>query len=357
MPASNLKQAAYGTAARHIAGEEFPTLLDFFVALRRRQFDGIADARLRAPTGLYETDPSAGGFMVPERYADGFISSLYEEAEIAPLVDAITLTGPILDVSITGIDETSRADGSRWGGALSYWAAEGANVSATKPRFKKINFSAGKLIAIAYTTEEMFRDSALFEAQMRKVFSAELSFKLDTAILSGTGAGMPAGILNAAALITVAKQAGQAAGTIVQSNISAMWARLPAPCRKRAVWLVNEDAESQFDDLNVGDGPNVYVPAGVHGNQYPLIKGRPVIAIEQAPVLGTVGDIVLTDLTQYMTIAAPPAFALSADAGFLTDELVMRFTLRIDGQPEWSSALAPYNGAPTRSPFITLAAR
>jgi HK97 family phage major capsid protein len=82
-----------------------------------------------------------------------------------------------------------------------------------------------------------------------------------------------------------------------------------------------------------------------------------VIAIEQAPALGTQGDIVLADLSQYMTITGAPRYALSADAGFLTDESLIRFTLRCDGNPMWSSPITPYNGTLTRSPFITLAAR
>jgi len=101
----------------------------------------------------------------------------------------------------------------------------------------------------------------------------------------------------------------------------------------------------------------MYVPAGAAGNECALLKGRPVIAIEQAMPLGTEGDIVLTDLSQYLTIQAPAAFALSADFGFDTDQSMVRFALRVDGKPAWTTPITPYSGSSIRSPIVTLAAR
>jgi hypothetical protein len=42
---------------------------------------------------------------------------------------------------------------------------------------------------------------------------------------------------------------------------------------------------------------------------------------------------------------------------FLIDEVVFRFTLRVDGKPLWASPITPFNGGSTRSPFVTLGAR
>lgn len=137
------------------------------------------------------------------------------------------------------------------------------------------------------------------------------------------------------------------------------------PCRaeKRAVWLVNEDCEEQLGKFHYSPQastevePRVYTPAGAFGNPDPLLYGRPVIPVEQAPALGTVGDITLADLTQYSILQGPPQMALSVDVAFLTDETVFRFALRVDGKPLWASPITPYNGGSTRSPFVSLAAR
>lgn len=342
----------------------FASLREFYGAIRAAQFDGVRDPRLisptiaqRGPTGLNEVDPTAGGFLVPQQWADGFLGSLYDESVIAPLTWTEELTGPLVEFNLSAVDETNRANGSRWGGVQAYWSSEASTISASLPHTRRVSFGPKKLIGFMWATNELLADSALFEAFARKAFASEIGFKLDAAILSGTGAGTPGGILSSSGLITVAKEAGQAAASLYQVNISKMWARLPAPSRKRAVWLVNEDVESTLDTLNVGDRPQIYTSAGTAGNPLPLLKGRPVITADQCPALGTVGDIVLADLTQYLTVTGAPQYALSADAGFLSDQSVMRFTLRVDGQPLWTSPITPANGTSTRSPFVALAAR
>jgi HK97 family phage major capsid protein len=103
---------------------------------------------------------------------------------------------------------------------------------------------AQKLIAIAYGTGELMRDAPMFDAHIRRIFGLEIGWKLDLAVIAGTGAGTPLGILESPALISVAKETGQAAATITGNNIAAMWKCLPAPSRKSAVWLVMRMSKS-----------------------------------------------------------------------------------------------------------------
>jgi HK97 family phage major capsid protein len=86
-------------------------------------------------------------------------------------------------------------------------------------------------------------------------------------------------------------------------------------------------------------------------------KGRPVIAVEQCPALGTVGDIILADLRHYIIIDGGINPAISADVRFLNDEIVWRFVLRVDGKSAFASPITPYAGSTTRSPFVALASR
>jgi HK97 family phage major capsid protein len=46
----------------------------------------------------------------------------------------------------------------------------------------------------------------------------EIAFRLDDAIINGTGAGQPLGVINAASTVTVSKESGQAADTVVFEN-------------------------------------------------------------------------------------------------------------------------------------------
>jgi HK97 family phage major capsid protein len=142
-----------------------------------------------------------------------------------------------------------------------------------------------------------------------------------------------------------------------------MWARLDSRSHANSVWLVNAGIAPQLYSmsLRVGDGGSpVYMPsAGASASPYATLLGRPVIVCEQASALGDVGDIALVDLSQYALIeaAAGPQVATSLHVRFIYGEQAFRITMRNNGMPVWKSALSPYKGADSVSPFVTLAAR
>ena len=241
------------------------------------------------------------------------------------------------ELLLPGVDETSRSDGSRWGGLLSYWLSEGASVTTKFPRFRQIAMNAQKVIAIAYGVTQLLEDAPAFEGHMRRALGSELAFQLDNCNLKGSGAGQPLGITNATATISIAKETGQAASSLVYENLGKMWSRLPAPCRRRATWLCNEVGRVYLTVGASGSVPRVYTPAGANRNADALLYGRPVLAVEQAPTLGNIGDICLADLSQYVILSGPLQAAMSADVAFLADEAVFRFVLRVDGEPLWAS--------------------
>ena len=113
-------------------------------------------------------------------------------------------------------------------------------------------------------------------------------------------------------------------------------------------------------NVDVGTGGQlVYMPpGGVSQAPFATLMGRPVVPTEFNATLGTVGDIQLVDFQQYLTASIGTVNAASSiHVAFLTDETVFRFTYRIDGQPWWATALTPFKGTNTQSPFITLATR
>jgi HK97 family phage major capsid protein len=311
----------------------------------------------RAPAGANETDPTGGGFLVADAWSDDLIYSVYGETVFAQFFDRRETSTQFAGVKIPGVDETSRAEGSRSGGFISVWQGESVPSTPSVMRSKLVEFVGKKLSIFTRATRELLNDAPMLQAYIQKGFAGEGSFKLELASLSGTGSGQPLGILNSPCLITVPKEIGQASATIVGENVSKMWSRLPAPCRKRAVWLINEDAEGQLEGISGASGAALYMPAGTGGNPYPLLKGRPVLVAEQCPALGTVGDIVLIDPSQYIVVDAGMNKALSVHARFDNDEVVFRFTWRIDGKGAYSTQITPYNGSQTRSPFIALGSR
>ena len=321
------------------------------------------DPRLvRAPTGASEVDPTGGGFLVQVDFAAAIFMLAHDMGEILSRVNKLPISANANGIKIPGVDETSRATGSRWGGVASNWVGEGTTVAPTKPKFRVVEFDLKKLMSVMYTSDEMLQDSTALTSIASQAFSEEVMFMTEDAIVEGTGAGMPLGYLNSKALITVAKENGQKSGTIVKENIDNMWSRLWARSMKNAVWYINQDILPQLNQMNqaVGTGGQlVYLPpGGLSATPFATLYGREIVWTEYSATLGTVGDIVLADLSQYMLVDKNGVqAATSMHVAFLTDEQVFRITYRVDGKPMWSVPLTPFKGTNTKSPFIALATR
>lgn len=341
-------------------GEQLKAIANYYTGGRDL---GAIDKRLiRAPTGAYEGDSSAGGFLVQTDFSQAIFMRAYDMGEILSRVRKLTISSNSNGIKIPAIDETSRATGSRFGGVQSYWIAEGGTLTASKPKFRLIELDLKKLASAMYVTDELLADQSVLTSLANEAFSEELMFMTEDSIVEGTGAGQPLGILNAPSLITVAKSTGQAAGTVTYENIVAMWARMWVRSRANAVWFINQDVEGQLFTMSqtIGTGGvPVYLPAnGISGSSYGTLFGRPVVPIEYGSALGTAGDIILADLSQYVLAdKGGVQSASSMHVAFLTDEMVFRFIYRVDGEPIWNAPLTPFKGSVTKSPFVTLANR
>jgi len=325
---------------------------------------GSTDPRLfniRAATGLSEGTPSDGGFLVQTDFSSELLQEVFQTGILAPRCRRINISGTANGITINGVDETSRAS-TRSGGIVGYWVDEAAQKTASKPKFRQIELKLKKLIGLCYATDELLSDAAALENFIRQAFVAEFGFLLDDAIVNGTGAGQPLGILNAGCLATVSAEDGQGADTVVAENIIKMRARLFPQSRANSVWLINQNVEPQLHAMSLAVGVGgvpVYMPAGgLSGSPYDTLYGRPVIPIEQCPTLGDLGDIILADLNGYI-LAQKGGIesAMSIHVKFDYDESVFRFVMRVDGQPIRASALTPYKGTDTLSHFVVLAAR
>jgi HK97 family phage major capsid protein len=345
--------------------DRFVSLGEQLMAIRNACIPGgTTDPRLanRAASGLSEGVPSDGGFLVQTDFASGILKNMWETGAITSRLKKLSLSGGANGMKLNGLDETSRADGSRAGGIQSYWVAEAAEKTASKPKFRQITLELNKLIGLCYATDELLQDAAALEAVITQGFRDEFDYKITDAVINGSGAGQPLGILNAGCVVSVGAEAGQAAATLVYENIVKMWARLIASSRPNAVWCINQDVEPQLHTMSLSVGTGgvpVYLPAGgASASPYGTLYGRPVLPIEQCQTLGTTGDIYLADFSQYVAIdKGGMQQASSIHVRFVYDESCFRFVYRFDGQPVLASAITPANGTNTLSHFVKLDSR
>ena len=340
---------------------------EFLMAVARAGMGHGLDPRLvqateERQTGLNAGVGSEGGFLVKTDFSTELIKRTYDLAALANRVRKIGVSANANGLSMYGIDESSRATGSRWGGVRGFWLHEGGTKTPSMPSFRKIELKLKKLIGLCYATDELLQDASAMESIIMQAFSEEFAWLIDDAILRGNGVGQPLGILNSPALVTVAAEAGQAAATILYQNVLKMRMQMWARSRGNAAWFINQDTEEQLATMSLAVGVGgvpVYLPAaGASADPYDRLFTRPVIPIEQASTLGTIGDINLLDLSQYLMIdKGGMQTASSIHVRFVNDEQCFRFVYRCDGQPMWNVPLTPANGTNVLSPFVALATR
>jgi len=297
---------------------------------------------------------SDGGAFVQTDFATDIIDKGFNNSAILPKTQQRQLSGNSNSIEIVGIDESSRATGSRNGGVRVYTKAELEQLDASKAKFNNIELKVNKLTGLLYLSEEILEDASFLEGEVSDLFGSEFAFKIQDLIIRGSGAGEPLGILNAGCLVSQAKVTGQTADTITTANIVAMKARATG----MAQFYANMDTMPQLDLLfkTAGDmDAKIFKSTGINTG---ILDGVPITFIEQCNTLGDAGDIILADFGSYVTVRKGGIKkAESMHLKFDYDQKAIKWTLRFDGQPRWRTALTPYKGTNTISPFVTLAAR
>ncbi len=321
------------------------------------------DPRLTGPmatiTGSGTLTASDGGFLIQPEFTAGIIESVFSAGAILPRVQNIPLGVGKNSIKINAIAETNRATGSRWGGVRVYRTAEGEQGTASKPKLRQIKLELKKLFGLWYATDELLSDASAMQAVASKAFPEEARFVIEDEIFRGDGGSQMLGILNTDCLVSVSKETDQEADTIVKENIDKMWARrLGEP-----VWFINRNCTPALESLaavvGVGGVPAYLPPGGLSDTPYARLKGAPVIEVEYCESVGTVGDIVLADFSEYLMIDdGGLESARSMHLRFDYGEQVFRWILRNDGKTALASAITPYKGTgDTLSPFVALASR
>lgn len=319
---------------------------------------GYVDPRLvhnAATTYGNEGAGADGGYMIPPDFRQSIMDKVFGEQSLISRTDGLTTSSNSITMPK---DET--APWQDTGGIQAYWADEAGQISQSKPSLGEETIKLNKLTALVPVTEEMMEDAPSLDSYLRRKVPEKFDFKLNLAILQGTGAGQPKGILNSNCLVSVAKENSQAADSLMYANIAKMWTRMHAPCRTNAVWLVHPDVEAQLMTMEfpstAGTFP-AYLPAGgLSASPYSTLMGRPLIPTQACSQLGDKGDIVLADLKQYLTAVKTGGMRseVSIHLWFDYDMAAYRFVLRVAGQPWWGSSVTPRVGSNSQSCFVTL---
>lgn len=342
--------------------DEFPHLQDFLKAIWHgsRSQDALnAQHKIREIMNSFgSTVPADGGFLIPETLRSEMLRVALEKALVRSRARVIPME--TLTVPFPMIDSTSNAS-NVFGGVTAYWTEEAGSLTDSSPTFGRIKLEAKKLTAYSEIPNELFADSLIsLQMLINEIFPEAIAWFEDVAFISGSGVGEPRGFLNAPSMVSVTKETGQAADTIVWENLVKMYARMLPSSLSSAVWVANIDTfpELATMSLSVGTGGSaIWLQQGVSAAPMTIL-GRPVIFTEKMPTVGDAGDICLVDFSYYLI---GDRQAIQADMSphyrFQTDLTAMRFIERVDGTPWLQSAITPQTGSNTLSAFVQIAAR
>lgn len=342
----------------------FRAMGEFVNAVRMASMrGGDIDTRLKnaaASTYANEASGADGGFAVPPDFRSEIMTKMLAQDSLL----SRTQNMPTSSNSITvPVDETTPWQST--GGIQAYWTGEASTYTQSKPTLREITMKMNKLTALVPVTSELLEDGPALGSYVASKAPEKMSFRVSDAIVRGSGVGQPLGFLNSPALVTQAKENAQTADTINATNILKMYSRMPSSYRPNAVWLIHPDAEPQLPLMTVGTTPIYMPPGGLSGSMYGTLLGRPVLPHQVCETVGDLGDIMLVDLTQYLTaIKTGGGYGgdgirseTSIHLWFDQDITAFKFTMRIAGMPWWNAAVDMRDGTNTQSPYVVLEAR
>ncbi len=310
--------------------------------------------RFRA--SMVEGVPSSGGASVPEPLAAQWLDDSLEAEIIRPRC----VVWPMESATrrVPGWDALNQTGGSLFGGFAMEFLAEEGTGNKQVGKLRSILLNARKGAIFVDVSNELREDGQGFEAQLDRAMRLSIGYGMDAAFIGGSGAGQPLGIRNDGAKITVTKESGQVAATVVYENVVKMFARMYPAGRQRAIWLGNDTIISQLLQLSIAIGTaGSHIPVMTESNGEFRILGRPVIFTSHLPTLGTADDLMFVDPTQYCVgIRRQLQLERSNIPGWTNDLMSYRVLVRFDGMGMWNVPLTPKNGD-TQSWCVGLGAR
>lgn len=352
---------AYGQGARtHDRGEDDKTCgfgnfghfcRNVVFASMGRNLDPGLEKRAASVFSNTESGPD-GGYAIPEQFGNQIVDLALAEQGLLALAENTPLTGNSLTFP--------KDEGTPWGttGVTAQWEGEGNQTTPTKnSELEELNLKLRKLKVLVAASDELIADATAMSAYLMRKMSTRLEWKVQDAIVNGTGAGMPLGLLNSGCIVTQAKESGQTADTIVKENIAKMFGRVLMGAGANLVWLINPDSYNQIVTLNSG-GDLIWSPDFRTAPGGALL-GRPVIMTDTLQTLGDKNDIVLANMAGYQTATKSGGVQMSQSMHLWFDQDLEAFKLifRMDGKPLLKAAVTPPNSSVTRSHFVNLAAR
>jgi len=290
--------------------------------------------------GLTTTDVGA---LVPIEFLATVVEFATAQSQIIPKVWRI----PMGSLTMR-IPKLVQAAGNYFGGVNLYHPNEAELKNSTKPSMTYLTFEAKKLIGIIPLSDEVIADSSInLINYLTGLFARAFQHQIENEIINGTGAsGQMLGILSDSGINLVPRQT---VGTVkyedlinLESALDENFSNLTFLSRRATVNVLRKQKDTVGQPV-YHDGFTTFLG----GAMTPQLLGYPLIKTRNVPALGNQGDLILGDLGYYIwAVRQDMTIDTSRDARFFYDQTVLRFVMRMDGQPGVSIAFAALDNVP-----------
>ena len=342
-----------------------------------RSFDA-ADYRNVERAGTESVTGGAwAGYLVRPEYINSLFQIASEEQVIEPFAFNIPV-GQTNNFSWPAMDQyftPAKGQSAVYGGVQVFRKGEQVRRQESDPKLRNIEFKITDLTGFSYLSRDLVMDNFIAADQIvQNVFGMAMAWRKDWEFINGDGVGKPLGILKSAALLTIANRAN--GNKIAWEDIAGMLALFHQSRIKNAMFIANQTTYTELLVMKNAAGNYVFNPNSSVTQATPLslidrttstglkyaaqgtLAGFPIRFTEKLPTLGTSGDIMLIDPTQYgVATRMGLEIGVSEHFAFDTDQIAYRFKIRNEGQPLWSGPYISADSANTKfSPFIKLPA-
>lgn len=317
--------------------------------------------RFKATVGSDEQgtyDDRYGGYSVRPTFLPGMLQLGFEGDPTAGLTTSVPMASPMVEMlARTDKNHTTSVSGGFTVGRR----AETGAFTASRGQMEMVTLKASVLAGLAYASEEILSDSLIsFMAFIQAGFKDQFGHYMLGEKLRGLGGDQYIGAVTAGngSLVSVAKVSGQTAATINHTNVITMRSRCWG--YDQAIWCANHDCYPQLSTMAVpiGVGGQLIYQTSLVADRPDTLLGRPIHYTEYASTLGTQGDLILANWSQFLEGTYQPLqSAESIHVRFLNHERTFKFWLRNAGAPWWKTALTPNKSSQTLSPFVVLDTR
>lgn len=329
----------------------FSGLGEFLVSVGKHMTGMASDSRVEKliTKTMTESIDSAGGVLVPDQFSSEVFNAALETSIVRPRANVLGMSTDSLTVAnLVDSDRSSNI----FGGIELKWIEEAEDKSSyeSQPKLGQIRLKAHEGIAATPVSDALMADANNFASFFKFAFGRAIGWYEDLYYLQGLGAGQPLGVFNAPILIAPNRTA---AGKVDGPDIGKLARRFLPGSWQNAVWLINQTVLGDWVDMQASAANTMSV---INLADMKCL-GRPIIVTEKCSALGTQGDILLADFSHY--VIGNRSLIISASSHvpdyWQKNLTYWKLVIRVDGQPSLSSAITPYKGAATMSPFVTLA--